>query len=140
MRPGTAEEARRLEAALLEELRADLPQATNGSLTLVEEVEGRVVAGLTGRTSYGWLHVDVLWVARAARRQGHGRRLMQAALDEARAMRCHGVWLDTSNPAACAFYLALGFEDFGCLANGDGQHPETHRRWFLRRSAGMRDD
>lgn len=123
-----------LETLLLESLRRDLPQAANETISLAEyAADGQLLAGLSGSTAYGWLLIKLLWVAPEARRQGFASRLVGQALEMARERGCHAAWLDTSNPAAHAFYLRLGFADFGRLENGPGQFPETHRRWFMRR-------
>lgn len=124
-----------IEAQLLQSLRAHLPQAENGSFVLSATTHnGTVVAGLVAGTSYGWLLTKCLWVADAHRRTGLGRRLMLSAENKARGLGCHGAWLDTSNPEAHDLYATLGYEDFGELANQSGQHPPTHRRWFMRKS------
>lgn len=117
---------------LLDTLRSSQPQATNSRLTLsIRDDAGAIIAGLVGATSYGWLHVDVIWVAEAFRRQGLGRRLMDKATQIAGVRGCHGVWLDTSSDDAAAAYLAMGFVRFGRLVNGPNQHPTDHQRSFL---------
>jgi ribosomal protein S18 acetylase RimI-like enzyme len=97
-----------------------------------------VIGGLDGSTSYGWLHVKVLWVDPRYRRQGHGQRLMEIAEAKVRERGCHGVWLDTSSPEALALYASLGFTVFGEISNAPGLHPSMHRRWFLKAEFGHR--
>ncbi len=58
---------------------------------------------------------------------------MAQAEDKARRRGCHAAWLDTASPAAQAFYLQLGDQAFGELANRPGQELPKHRRWFLRK-------
>src|SRR5438270_13634895 len=48
-------------------------------LVTVRATDGSLAGGLSGYISYGWLFVDLLWVADYARSQGQGRRLMIAA-------------------------------------------------------------
>lgn len=124
-----------LEAALLSDLRAGAAQAVNSHIDLaLRDDSGDLIAGLSATTSYGWVHVNMIWVARDRRGAGHGRALMTAAMDQGRARGCHGVWLDTSSAQARAFYLELGFEDFGVLTNDATTDTPDHTRWFLRRS------
>ena len=123
-----------LEVELLAALRGDQPQGANESLTLALRDDGGVlIGGLNGSTSYGWLLVKLLWVDQPHRGQGHAQRLMKTAIDWAQDLGCHGVWLDTSNQDAMAFYERFGFEVFGQLQNQPGEWPESHRRWFMQR-------
>jgi GNAT superfamily N-acetyltransferase len=145
MRPITITEdsgelASQIEAALLRDLRAHLPQSLNTGFTLVaragEAAHAELVGGLSASTAYGWLLIKTLWVSEAQRQRGIGAQLMHAAEAKGRALGCHAAWLDTSNPQAHAFYLKLGYSVFGELANDPGQQPETHRRWFMRKDLG----
>src|SRR5215467_13251035 len=45
-------------------------------VVLVIERDGELIGGLSGYSLYGWLCVEVLWVAEPERRQGIGRALM----------------------------------------------------------------
>jgi ribosomal protein S18 acetylase RimI-like enzyme len=124
-----------LEAALLDDLRAASVQAVNSRIDLaIKGQGGALIAGLAGATSYGWLRVNMLWVSEAHRRAGLGHQLMQRAFDTAHARGCHACWLETSNPQAQAFYVSLGFEAFGVLKNDIDAAPQTHARWFLKRT------
>jgi GNAT superfamily N-acetyltransferase len=123
--------ARLIETELLRSVRGALPQARNSDFVLSVRHEGALVGGVTGSTSYGWLLVKCLWVAEYWRQQGLGKSLMAAIEQKARDIGCHAAWLDTSSPDALAFYARLGYAPFGQLANTEGQHPPTHRRWFM---------
>ena len=126
---------RAIEDALLRSLRETLPQFENAAFVLSAKApDGDLVGGLTAATSYGWLLIKTLWVADTHRRQGLGRALMERAEDKAKEIGCHGAWLDTSSPDAMRFYIRLGYETFGQLANAPGQHPDTHRRWFMKKA------
>lgn len=92
---------------------------------------GDMVAGLTATTSYGWLLIKTLWVEDSQRGSGLGRRLVEAAEKKAAELGCANAWLDTSNPDAHAFYLKLGYCDFGVLENDATGFPPGHRRWFM---------
>lgn len=124
-----------LESRLLESLRSTLTQAENtGFVLTASSADDRLIGGLTASTSYGWLLTKVLWVDEASRQQGIGAKLMQSAESKARELDCHSAWLDTSSPAAKQFYEALGYVVFGELANEAGDFPETHTRWFMKKS------
>ena len=124
--------AEEVERNLVAALRRNVPPSDAKPLTLVaRDLQGIVIGGLTGSTSYGWLLVKMLWVAEELRCQGFGARLMMEAETIARSRGCHGAWLDTSSVRAERFYIRLGYEPFGILANGPGEQPQGHRRAFL---------
>jgi GNAT superfamily N-acetyltransferase len=121
-----------LERNLLDALRLNTPPSDYVSLTLAaRDGAGRLVGGLAGGTSYGWLLVKILWVAEDQRGHGFGARLMAAGEQAARARGCHGAWLDTSSRRAEAFYRRLGYAPFGALENQQGDRAYGHRRAFL---------
>lgn len=123
-----------IESELLKSLREELTQSLNDGFVLAAKDEaGSTIGGLIASTSYGWALIKVLWVNKAARQRGLGRSLMERAEQKARELGCHAAWLDTSNPKAMKFYLKLGYEVFGELANSEGQFPSEHQRWFMRK-------
>jgi GNAT superfamily N-acetyltransferase len=96
---------------------------------LLTDGDGRHVGGLWGRSSYGWLHVELLAVPAEYRGRQYGRALMQAAEDIARRDGQIGMWLDTFEFQARGFYEKLGFELFGELED----HPMGQSHFFLRK-------
>jgi GNAT superfamily N-acetyltransferase len=54
---------------------------------------------------------------------------MNAAEQLARERKCGGIWLDTYEFQAPAFYQSLGYEVFGQLPD----HPRSSGRFFLRK-------
>jgi GNAT superfamily N-acetyltransferase len=98
---------------------------------LARDGDGRIVGGLSGGTSYGWLLVKILWVAEEFRGRGLGAGIMALAEEEALRRGCHGAWLDTSSARARGFYERLGFQIFGTLENREGESPKGHARFFL---------
>lgn len=91
----------------------------DASYLLVAEVDGAAVGSLIGHrlpTPHARRPHLLLYeidVAHAWRRQGIGRRLVEAFLQEARAVDARGVWVVTnrSNVAAMELYRACGLTD-----------------------------
>ncbi|MEQ1491594.1 MAG: GNAT family N-acetyltransferase, partial [Terricaulis sp.] len=71
---------------------------------LLKDGCGQTVGGLWGRTSYGWLFVELLFVPEALRGRRYGAQLIEAAERAAKARNCHAVWLDTYDFQAVPFY------------------------------------
>ncbi|MDE8348354.1 MAG: GNAT family N-acetyltransferase [Acidocella sp.] len=108
-----------------------LPPVSSLPLAIMLQNEhGAWQGGLVGRSWQNWLFIELLFVPQALRGQGLGHALLTRAEIEAKNRGCTGLWLDTLNPAALAFYLRHGFESFGELAN----YPNQSRRVFLRKS------
>jgi GNAT superfamily N-acetyltransferase len=96
---------------------------------------GDVIGGVLGQLWGGWLQITFLWVAEAARGQGYGRRLVQAAEAYARARGALGATLETFSFQARPFYERLGYEVFGTL---DG-YPPGHAKFFLRKKLSQQE-
>ncbi|WP_422378197.1 GNAT family N-acetyltransferase [Roseibium sp.] len=123
-----------IERHLLAALARSNTQSRNEPFVLsVTLPDGDMVAGLTAVTSYGWLLIKTLWVKDSLRGKGFGRQLVTAAETRGLEFGCSNAWLDTSNPAAHAFYLKLGYSDFGVLENDADTFPPEHRRWFMKK-------
>lgn len=89
--------------------------------------EQKVVGGLIGATVWGWLHVKELWLSAELRGMGYGRKLLQAAEHEAARRGCHHAYLDTFDFQTLDFYVHLGYQVFGSLAD----FPSGHVRYFV---------
>lgn len=94
----------------------------------IEDAEGRVVGGLTGRSAYGWMKVSTIWVNESLRGQGWGTKLIAMAERVAKERNCHGIHLDTHGFQAPRFYERLGYERFGELENYPGEHSHIYYR------------
>src|ERR1700759_5517076 len=74
---------------------------------------GDVLGGLLGMVWGGWLDVSHLWIAEAARGQGHGTRLLREAEAYARSRGAVGATLETYSFQARPFYERLGYRVAG---------------------------
>ncbi len=79
---------------------------------LRRDEQGKIVAGLTGKTFWNWLYVDILWVDEALRGQGIGSALMSAAEVEAQKRACHSAYVWTESFQGQDFYPKLGYKKF----------------------------
>ena len=96
---------------------------------LVRDRAGAVVGGLLGSIYWGWLAVDILWLADEVRHQGWGSRLLHTAEQIAIERGCHSAHLDTLSFQAPLFYEQHGYTVFGVLDD----MPRGHRRYFLKK-------
>ncbi|MBK5553613.1 GNAT family N-acetyltransferase [Pseudomonas sp. TH03] len=96
---------------------------------LVRDDHGEILGGLYGRVFYQWLFIELLSVPKQARGQGMGSRLMNMAEELAREKECVGIWLDTFDFQAPAFYKKLGYSELGHIAD----YPPGHQRFFLQK-------
>jgi len=82
----------------------------------------QIIGGLFGNISWGWLHVDVLWVDEAYRQNGIGTLLMDRAESEASAMGVQKAYLETTDFQAFGFYKKRGYQIFAQLENQPPEH------------------
>jgi len=95
-------------------------------------IDCEIVAGLTGKTFWNWLHVEYLWVSENERGKKLGSKLMRAAEEEAISRGCVGSTLDTFSFQALGFYQKLGYTVFGSLSGYSG----NHQRHYLEKKLG----
>lgn len=94
-----------------------------------EDAAGGFLGGLVAYHVQGWLFVRFLAVAETARGTGIGSRLLARAEQQARARGLAGVYLDTFDFQAPAFYRQNGYREVGRLpAVGD----RPLRFWFAK--------
>lgn len=78
---------------------------------------GEAISGVWGEILYGWLFIELLYVAEPDRRQGLGSRLLAAVEAAAREQGCAGAWLNSYAFQAPGFYEKNGYEQFGGLGS-----------------------
>ncbi|MGF1445863.1 MAG: GNAT family N-acetyltransferase [Pikeienuella sp.] len=81
--------------------------------------QGRLVAGITGHLTFGWLFIKFLAVAPEQRGRGIGSALLARIEQTARAAGAIGAMVDTYGFQAEGFYLAHGYRVLGRLETPD---------------------
>jgi ribosomal protein S18 acetylase RimI-like enzyme len=94
---------------------------------LIRSEAGEILGGLISSTYWGWLEVNILWVAEGLRRLGHGRTLLRMAEAEARTRDCSHVMLTTYSFQARGFYEKEGYRVAGEMA---GYPPGATYYWM----------
>jgi GNAT superfamily N-acetyltransferase len=98
---------------------------------------GEAISGVWGTTLYGWLFIELLYVAQPDRRQSLGSRLLTAVEDAAHENGCAGSWLTAYAFQAPGFFEKNGYERFAGL--GSAPLPGSagdHRIFLYRKSFG----
>jgi GNAT superfamily N-acetyltransferase len=99
---------------------------------VARDEEGNLVGGVSGRTFYRWLLIEVVWVHEDLRGTGLGARLMAMAEAEAVGRGCIGAQVDTVTFQAPGFYRKLGYQPVGIV---EGFPPGYARHYFSKRLA-----
>ena len=82
---------------------------------IAHDNRGEIVGGLLGDLGWGWLFIKALWVDGPARGAGLGSAILQRAERDVLASGNVGVYLDTVDTQAPAFYRRHGYEELGVL-------------------------
>jgi GNAT superfamily N-acetyltransferase len=82
---------------------------------LIRDAGDKVIGGMFGYTSWGWLFTQALFIPEQLRGRGMASRLLDLAETEARKRGCRGAWIDTFNPQALKAYQRQGYQIFGEL-------------------------
>jgi GNAT superfamily N-acetyltransferase len=99
------------------------------AILLKEPNTEELIGGLWGRSLWGSMLIDVLFVPGTLRGHGIGTSLLRQAEEEAIRRGCRDMWMDTYAFQAGPFYEKLGFAVFGRL---DGPAP-IFPRFFLKK-------
>lgn len=95
----------------------------------IREADGTVSGGLFGRTYWGWLDLNFIWLHEKLRGQGWGARLLALAEQECITRGTPSIVADTTSFQALPFYLKHGFEVFGQLKD----RPRGYTSYFIRK-------
>jgi 8-oxo-dGTP diphosphatase len=107
----------------LDEAGGDRPSREPASLSVAAvDPGGETVGGAVGRLAWGWLHVELLWVAPAWRGTGLGSRLLRGMEDAAQGRGCTRAYLSTLAWQAPDFYRRHGYAPFAELPSFAGPH------------------
>jgi GNAT superfamily N-acetyltransferase len=119
---------------LLEFNEAAVGDATGRTLAVLlrDATTDELIGGLWGRSLWGLLYIDMMFVPAPLRRGGVGMSLLRQAEQEAVRRGCSGMWTDTYAFQARSFYEKAGFTVFGQL---DGPAP-IFPRFFLKKELG----
>jgi len=105
----------------------------NIAIIVRDRVSGEASSGVWGGILYGWLFVELLYVAESGRGQGLGSRLLAAVENAAREQGCMGVWLNSYAFQAPGFYEKNGYEKFGELENSSPKGVASNELRFFRK-------
>jgi ribosomal protein S18 acetylase RimI-like enzyme len=122
--------AARVATSLAAEISAAFGPRDEAPFSIIARAGETVAGGLNGATHWGWCYIRQLWVDAGWRRRGLGRRLLAEVETLARARLCVGLYVDTFDPDAAAFYERSGFARFGRIDD----FPPGHARIFLRKT------
>ncbi|MDE0565204.1 MULTISPECIES: GNAT family N-acetyltransferase [Shewanella] len=94
---------------------------------IARDSEGQLIGGVSGRSIYRQLLIEVVWVAKEHRGSGLGSRLMALCEQEAIKRGCLAAQLDTLSFQAPAFYAKQGFAVVGSVSG----IPGSPDRYFM---------
>jgi len=100
----------------------------NIAVILRDPDTGEASSGVWGSILYGWLSIELLYVAEPDRRHGLGSRLLTAVEDASREQGCVGAWFSAYAFQAPGFYEKNGYEPFGELVSDVGLAGAADRR------------
>jgi GNAT superfamily N-acetyltransferase len=108
---------------------AGVPQPVSVRVT---DADDQLVGGLTAWIWGDCCAVDMLWVREDSRGSGHGRRLMEAAEQEAARRGCTHMIVSSFTFQAPDFYRGLGYRETGRTEGIPGGHQDVHLHKALR--------
>lgn len=101
-------------------------------ILLREPATDAIVGGLWGRSLWGSMYIDIMFVPEDLRGRGIGASLLRQAEQEAIRRECRHMWADTYAFQARPFYERMGFTMFGRL---DGPAPIFPRFFLMKDTA-----
>jgi GNAT superfamily N-acetyltransferase len=101
-----------------------------GLAIFLRDERDEIIAGLSGYTWAGMCEIEFLWVRPDLHGQGLGRRLLQAAEQEAQDRGCSLVILGSYSFQAPDFYLRNGYELVGRIDDC----PPGHTNYYFKKN------
>ena len=127
LEPTPDEVARAISEGILESNGASAVHREN--FAIAHRHDGRLIGGVTASVSFSVLFVNNIWVEDNRRGSGIGRALMLAAEAEGQRRGAKTACVDTLSSQAPAFYIKLGYEEFGRV-EGEAGGLAIDRIWF----------
>jgi len=92
----------------------------------------QILGGCFASMNMGWIHILILWVDKAARGQGWGKRLIEKAEWLGREFDAVGAMVETTDFQARPFYESLGYTVFAELEDCPPDHITyiLKKRWM----------
>jgi GNAT superfamily N-acetyltransferase len=108
------------------------PLAYSRKVISVRDGKGRLLGGLILQSYWQESYVELLWLAKRARGEGLGEKLIVAAEREARRRGSRLIHLNTYSFQAPGFYEKQGYRRFGEISGS----PKGARRYFYVKRLG----
>lgn len=97
------------------------------SFAFTKNVDGKEVGFVEGGlSSFGWCHVDNVFVSEESRLKGYGKELMDQVEVYAKENNRYGVLLATQAFQAPSYYEKLGYEKYGELSGFAGEYSRIY--------------
>lgn len=116
----SAEEVKLIADNVIQFGRASNPNGGAMPIVCLVHDRGELVAGGTGRTEFGRLFVNYLWVAEPLRCRGLATQILANLEREAQTRGCHDALIETLLDPVAAFYQRLGYRCIASLADYSG--------------------
>lgn len=100
------------------------------------DIDGSIVAGLSGHTWGGTCEIKQVWVHEKLRGQGVGNELMRYAEAEAIRRKCTQILLTTHSFQAMEFYEKLGFKKLAVVP----EYPKGYKNVLYIKQLQFRSD
>ena len=132
--PDSRDQAALLRSLVRDNIARGGPSGHRNIAVIVRDPDtGEASSGIWGDILYGWLFIELLYVAVSDRRRGLGSRLLAAVESAAREQGCMGVWLTSYTFQAPGFYKKHGYEEFGELESSVSKGAADIRLGFFRK-------
>ena len=94
---------------------------------LLRDEQHNVYGGIVGSIAWKSMKISTLWIREDYRGLGYGKVLIEKAEEEAVKEQCRLIMLETTSFHAHGFYLKMGYEEVGNIAD----FPEGHTFYLM---------